>query len=79
MRFALTAAIALLTALPAYANTWDGKWDVNAALSKITFSASQSGQAFTGTLPAFKADITLDTANLAAASIKVVMPLAVCR
>lgn len=71
MRSAVFAS-ALLLAMPAYA----GNWDVDSATSKITFIASQSGEAFTGTLPAFASDITFDPEDLANAHIKITMPLA---
>lgn len=69
--FAATA-LTLLLAAPAQA----GNWTVDAARSTITFTASQSGEAFSGTLPAFSADITFDENDLAQAHVNVAMPLA---
>lgn len=52
-----------------------GDWQVDMAQSRIAFTAQQSGAVFSGTIPAFMADISFDPAQLAAAKAVVVMPL----
>ncbi len=66
-----TAAVMALLAAPAHA----GNWVVDASKSSITFEASQSGEKFGGSIPAFTADITFDPADLANAKVNVVIPL----
>lgn len=62
---------ALLISTPALAGDWQVQPD-----SAITFTAMQSGEAFTGALPAFAADITFDPTQLENAHVLATMPLA---
>lgn len=67
----LPLSAALLITTPALADDWQVQPD-----SRITFTATQSGETFEGTLPAFTADITFDPAKLEAAHVLATMPLA---
>lgn len=52
-----------------------GGWIVDRANSRLEFSGTQTGDAFSGAFGAFDAAIVLDPADLSAASIKVVVDI----
>lgn len=68
---ALTA-LTLLLANPALAS----EWTTDATRSQISFSGTQSGQPFTGTLPGFSAHITFDPEVMTGNKVDVTIPLA---
>jgi polyisoprenoid-binding protein YceI len=67
----LTTCFIFLLALPAQAATWI----VDLAQSKLTFTATQDGRAFTGSFGSFDAKINYDAAALDQASVEVTIPL----
>lgn len=71
--FALVAAV--VVAGPAFAATAPA-WTVDKATSKVGFSSSMSGEAFTGSFKRWDAVIRFDPANLAGSSVTATIDMA---
>ena len=56
---------------PATASGWDGRWRILGEQSRLGFTGTQNGKAFSGSFGEFAADIKFDPANLDQADIKV--------
>jgi polyisoprenoid-binding protein YceI len=72
MRISLGLLAGLLLTTPALAS----EWIVDPAQSELTFTATESGKAFTGKFLSFEARITYDPAALEQATVDVTIPLA---
>ncbi|WP_350333834.1 YceI family protein [Coralliovum pocilloporae] len=73
-RTLFTAIITSGLLLPA-ATASASPWTVKPETSSLTFSAGKGGNAIRGSLGSFSAEVILDPANLANASIRVTIPL----